>query len=162
MKFITFFHDNRQEIEQKEEQQRITLEKPKMENNFFHREKRIATRSQSKCGKVQQLPYLAHHSISEATIKKKNKRHQDFDQNWRVHGREDIGYYEDAAELQGCSVDSGNYARTLGFPGPFAEFISHLDPVETRERLNRSLPVSLWKHILAPIAKAIKPSEGEK
>ena len=131
------------DIEQKEEQQRIATVNPKMEYKFLHREQCIATRSQSKCTKVQPIPYSAHHSVLEAAIKRKNKRDQDIGENWRVHGIENASHYEDAAELQACSMDSGNYARTLCFPGPFAEFLSHLDPVETQERLNRSLPVSL-------------------
>ena len=129
------------DIEQKEEQQRIATVNPKMEYKFLHRKQCIATRSKSK---------------------KKNKHDQDIGENWRVHGKGNASHYEDAAELQEYSMDSGNYARTLCFPEPFAEFLSHLDPVETQERLNRSLPVSLWKHILTPISKAMKLSEGEK
>ena len=96
------------DIEQKEEQQRIATVNPKMEYKFLHRKQCIATRSKSK---------------------KKNKHDQDIGKNWRVHGKGNASHYEDAAELQEYSMDSGNYARTLCFPEPFAEFLSHLDGV---------------------------------
>ena len=50
-------------------------------------------------------------------------------------------------------TDNVTYAKTLGFLEPFPEFISHLDEPDVQERLNRSLPVSLWAYLFQPIVK---------
>jgi hypothetical protein len=48
-------------------------------------------------------------------------------------------------------TDHATYARSLGFPEPLPEYVFHLEEAEVQERLNRSLPVSLWIHIFQPL-----------
>jgi hypothetical protein len=41
----------------------------------------------------------------------------------------------------------GSSQQSLGFPVPFPEYVFHVEEAEVQERLNRSLPVSLWINI---------------
>ena len=77
--------------------------------------------------------------------------------SWKLRGRvgssADEDNDDDETSYLAALTDHAAYARSLGFPEPFPEYVSHLDESEVQERLNRSLPVSLWIHIFQPLLK---------
>ena len=115
------------------------------------------TRSKTKT--VKAPAYLEHYSVvqlTQRTAKKKRKLSNDLRPCWKL--REAVGSPDedsDGGEMGyiAALTDHAAYARSLGFPEPFPEFVSHLEEAEVQERLNRSLPVSFWIHIFQPLLK---------
>ena len=60
--------------------------------------------------------------------------------SWKLRGRvgsADEDYDDDETSYLAALTDHAAYARSLGFPEPFPEYVSHLDESEVQERLNR-------------------------
>ena len=68
---------------------------------------------------------------------------------WNEHGDDEDAFGPDQSLHW---INNETYAHFLGFPESFAQFIAHCgDDDVVNERLNRSLPVSLWQHIFKPL-----------
>ena len=59
------------------------------------------------------------------------------------------------------ALDAESYAEFLGFPSHFAHFLGRLEAHHVLPRLNRSLPVTLWKHLMKPLQKLVLPVGAE-
>ena len=127
----------------------------KHDRMLFHRDTRSKTKT------IKAPAYLEHYSVvqlTQKTAKKKRKLMSGHVQqsSWKLRGRvgsADEDYDDDETSYLAALTDHAAYARSLGFPEPFPEYVSHLDESEVQERLNRSLPVSLWIHIFQPLLK---------
>ena len=93
--------------------------------------------------------YIEHYSVIKLNKKKKSK-----EALWKECSRHDSESEDDTAFVANLT-DNATYARSLGFFEPLPEFVSNLDEADVQERLNRSLPVSLWAYLLQPIAKFV-------
>jgi hypothetical protein len=104
------------------------------------------TRSKTKT--IKAPPYSEHYSVvqlTQKTTKKKKKLSSDLRSSWKL--REAVGSADEDSD--GISDETGHYiadltdhatyARSLGFPEPFPEYVFHLEEAEVQERLNRSL-----------------------
>lgn len=113
------------------------------------------TRSKTKQAKAPS--YLEHYSVvhlAQKKAQKKQKLNQGIHSNWKVRdpgasSEEDV----DETGYVAALTNNATYARSLGFPEPFPEYVSHLHQSAVQERLNRSLPVSLWIHLFQPLLK---------
>lgn len=122
---------------------------------LFHRE----TRSKTK--QIKQPAYLEHYSVVQIAHQKSIKKKKKSESIWKIRGGassdeddDQTGYYVAAL------IDNASYARSLGFPEPFPEYMSHLDESVVQERLNRSLPVSLWTYLFQPLVKLARISKS--
>ena len=124
---------------------------------MFHRE----TRSKSK--QTKPPTYLEHYSvvqIAQKSVKKKKKATRDAALCWRLRDIDRDSDDNDTDVISTSLTDTASsYARSLGFPEPFPEFVSHLDEADVKERLNRSLPVSLWIYLFQPLLKLAQIDE---
>lgn len=96
---------------------------------------------------VKTSAYLEHYSVVKLNKKKKSG-----EVVWKEGGHRDSGSEDEAAYVANLT-DNSTYARSLGFFEPLPEFVSHLEEADVQERLNRSLPVSLWAYLFQPIVK---------
>lgn len=96
---------------------------------------------------------MEHYSVvlAQKTAQKKRKMVDESSWKLRLYGIDEDS--DDQMDYIAALTNQATYARWLGFGEPFAEFVSHLDDVIVQERLNRSLPVSLWIHLLQPLLK---------
>ena len=72
---------------------------------------------------------------------------------WKLHDADDADDVDDDTAVADALrwINNETYANSLGFPESFAQYIGHLDEDVVIERLNRSLPVSLWQFLLKPL-----------
>ncbi len=99
--------------------------------------------------------------LTQKTAKKKRKLSRDLRLSWKLReavgsaDKDSDGISDEKGHYIADLTDHATYARSLGFPEPFPEYVSHLEEAEVQERLNnRSLPaVSLWIHIFQPLLK---------
>ncbi|XP_045029296.1 uncharacterized protein LOC116923817 isoform X2 [Daphnia magna] len=122
------------------------------------------TRSKTKI--IKRPSYLEHYSVVQLTqksAKKRRKMDDEFHPNWRLreHGNKAEDTDDDQTDYVAALTNHATYARSLGFPEPFPEFVSHLDEAAVQERLNRSLPVSLWIHLFQPLLKLARIAEPD-
>ena len=113
--------------------------------------------TRSKTKHINAPRYLEHYSViklAHKTSQKKRKLNPDLICNWKLHNAGDSSE-EDIDDKTGneASADNATYARLLGFPEPFPGYVSRLDESLVEQRLNRSLPVSLWTYIFRPLLK---------
>ncbi|XP_046632733.1 DNA (cytosine-5)-methyltransferase 3A-like isoform X2 [Daphnia pulicaria] len=118
--------------------------------------------TRSKMKTIKAPAYLEHYSVvqlTQKTAKKKRKLSSDLRPCWKLRqavGSADEnsdGISDETGHFIAALTDHATYARSLGFPEPFPQYVSHLEEAEVQERLNRSLPVSLWIHIFQPLLK---------
>lgn len=116
---------------------------------MFHRE----TRSKTK--QTKQPGYLEHYSVIQHAQKTAKKKKQKNNPTWKLrdHGASSDEDVDDETNFVAALTDNSAYARSLGFPEPFPEYVSHLDEEAVQERLNRGLPVSLWTYLFQPLLK---------
>lgn len=122
------------------------------------------TRSKTKI--IKRPSYLEHYSVVQLTQKSAKKRRKMDDElhpNWRLreNGNKAEDTDDDQTDYVAALTNHATYARSLGFPEPFPEFVSHLDEAAVQERLNRSLPVSLWIHLFQPLLKLARIAEPD-
>lgn len=122
------------------------------------------TRSKTKI--IKRPSYLEHYSVVQLTqksAKKRRKMDDEFHPNWRLreNGNKAEDTDDDQTDYVAALTNHATYARSLGFPEPFPEFVSHLDEAAVQERLNRSLPVSLWIHLFQPLLKLARIAEPD-
>ena len=123
---------------------------------LFQRETR------SKTTKLCKTPaYLEHYSIVRLAQSKKKKNGNSSVWKERHNGLSSDDDEEPRTQLAYVAnlTDNATYAKSLGFSEPFPEFVSHLDECDVQERLNRSLPVSLWAHLFQPILKIAQTAD---
>ncbi|EFX66522.1 hypothetical protein DAPPUDRAFT_116312 [Daphnia pulex] len=118
--------------------------------------------TRSKMKTIKAPAYLEHYSVvqlNQKTAKKKRKLSSDLRPCWKLRkavGSADEnsdGISDETGHFIAALTDHATYARSLGFPEPFPQYVSHLEEAEVQERLNRSLPVSLWIHFFQPLLK---------
>lgn len=118
---------------------------------MFHRD----TRSKTK--QIRQPIYLEHYSVVQLVQKSAKKKKKEFQGGyWKTAGYLDLD--QDSSDDEDKSfiptaTDNASYARLLSFPEPFPDYLAHLEKTDVQERLNRSLPVSLWVYLLQPLLK---------
>lgn len=136
--------------------------------NYFNRKEQLdrlryrrETRSWTKLtddqlNQRQLLHYSCIRLANLAESKRKSRLNAE-NQGWKIHeaGEDDDCRNEDRnSPLQ--FVNNQKYAEFLGFPSHFAQFLATLDEEPVTDRLNRTLPVTLWKHLLKPLQKLAK------
>ena len=107
-----------------------------------------------------QRPRFAHYSLMPLVQKtdaksKSRMRKMVRDQGWKIHDQNDDEDYS-VTQQDEPFLNNEKYAEMMGFPQYFAHFVGHLEEDDVTERLNRSLPVTLWKHIMKPLQKLAK------
>ncbi|EFX78808.1 hypothetical protein DAPPUDRAFT_245650 [Daphnia pulex] len=116
------------------------------------------TRSKTKT--IKAPAYLEHLvvQLTQKTAKKKRKLSSDLRSSWKLRGAvgsadENSDGISDETGHIATLTDHATYARSLGFPEPFPEYVFHLEEAEVQKRLNRSLTVSLWIHMFQQLLK---------
>ena len=108
---------------------------------------------------------MEHYSVvrlAQKAVKKKRKINV-VSSTWKMRDNgmsSDDDNDNDQISYIAAATDNATYARSLGFPEPFPEFVSHLEEPIVQERLNRSLPVSLWAHLFQPLLKLVRVNES--